>query len=361
MLGPRVVERSVRRRTLLGLSFAVALVGCEKDRPVTTSPAQTGELRCRSRLEPQELLPGNATFVAYYDMNRERRRAPRISTKPAAGPRSLLPIEVEAVRMAWIGISAACELDDRFFGEAWLAVDSEEEGLVVLAGKGIGNERNLRCISNRLGAIEPSFVDGTNLRSTGCGLEIDADYDDVSGFAPSDDMLVLGTNPAVDRARAVWNGGFPNPPAKLLPPRRNRAWIWGAVDVEAFLSPSEVASAFSDTGHGELGALSTVRTLEFQASMTRRLALEVGASFPSDADVRAVRAVLDASIASPPPTLPAWAQSLISKSRVESKGPRVTVSIPMDRRAAYDMGLIPNRTEANQMPAFAWLSAILVL
>ena len=351
----------MRCRTFVGLSFVLAIVGCEKDRPVTASPSQTGELRCRSKLKPDELLPGDATFVAYYDMNRERRYAPRISTKPGGGPRNLLPIEVEAVRLGWIGISAACELDDKFFGEAWLAVDSDEEGVVVLSGKGIGKEKNLRCIADRLGALDSSFIEGTHLRSMGCGLEIEADHDDVSGFAPSDDILVLGTDPAVDRARTVWNGGFPNPPTKLLPPKRSRAWLWGALDVEALLSPSDVAGVFSDTGHTELGALSAIKTVEFQASMTRRLSLEVGASFPTEADVRAARAVLDAAIASPPPMLPAWAQVLVSKTRVESSGPRVTVSIPLDRGAAYDLGLIPNRTEANQMPAFAWLSAIVIL
>lgn len=359
--GAYAVQRIVRRRTLAGLSFVVAIFACDKDRPPAGSPAQTGELRCRNSLKPEELLPGNATFVAYYDMNRERRHAPRISTKPGRGPRNLLPVEVEAVRMAWIGISAACELDDKFFGEAWLAVDPEEEGVVVLSGKGIGKEKNLRCISERLGAIDPSFIDGTSVRSTGCGLEIDGEYDEVSGFAPSDDILVLGTDPAVDRARAVWNGGFPNPPTRLLPPKRSKAWLWGALDVEAFLSPGEVASVFAGSGHSELGVLSTIKVARFQAAMTGRLSLEVGASFPSEADVRAARAVLEAAIASPPPALPAWAQSLISKTRVETHGPQVTVSMPLDRRTAYEQGLIPNHTEANQMPAFAWLSAIIVL
>ncbi len=336
-------------------------VGCEKDRSATTSPQQNPGLRCRSRVEPEQLLPGDARFVAYYNMDRERRFAPRVSTEPSGGPRNLLPIEVEAVRVAWIGVSAACELDDRFFGEAWLAVDAEEEAVVVLSGQGIGNEKNLRCISNRLSAIDPSFVDGTVIRSAECGLEIDAEYDDVSGFAPSDDVLVLGTIPAVERARAVWNGRFPDPPADLLPPKRTKAWLWGAVDVDALLSPSEVADVFADGGHGEFGALSTVKTIEFQAAMTRRFSLEAGATFPSDADVRAVRAVLDAMVAAPPPALPTWAKSLFSKSRVSSHGPRVTVSLPLDRRTAYDMGLIPSHTEANQMPAFAWLSAIIVL
>ncbi len=160
---------------------------------------------------------------------------------------------------------------------------------------------------------------------------------------------------------SVWNGGFLEPPTKLLPPRRSKAWVWGALDVDAVLSPNEVAGAVSQSGEGGLGALSTIKTVEFNAAMTRRVSLEVGATFPNEADVRTATAALKATIASPPPTLPSWAQSLISKSRVDSRGPRVSVSIPLDRKTAYDIGLIPNHTEANQMPAFAWLSAIIVL
>lgn len=300
-------------------------------------------------------------FVAFYDMDRERRFAPRVSGRSSVGPRALLPAEMEAVRMGWIGIAAACELDDRFFGKAWISVDREEEVLVVLEGKGIGNERNLRCIKSRLHGLDESFTEGLVIQDDGCGVTMSVEFDEMSGFAPRDDLLVVGFDASVERARNAWNSGFTNPPTHLLPPKRSKAWVWGALDVSAVLGPEEVGAIFTDAGHGELGALSRVSTVEFEASLARKFSLRLGGSFPNESDVRAAQSVLQALVDAPPPQLPVWARALIGRIELDTRDETVSAKLSMDRKKAHEYGMLPSRTEARQMPAFAWLSAIVIL
>lgn len=357
------VQSPVRSSLFALFGAGAVLLGCEHDRPtVAPSPdGQTDSLACKRRVDASELLPSDSMFVAFYDMDRERRFAPRVSARATGGPRSLLPVEMEAVRMGWIGIAAACELDDRFFGKAWIAVDREEEVLVVLEGKGIGNERNLRCIKSRLEGLDESFTEGLVIKNDGCGVSMNVDFDDMSGFAPRDDLLVVGFDAPVERARDAWNSGFTNPPTELLPPKRSKAWVWGALDVSALLGPDEVDAIFADTGHAELGALSRVSTVEFEASLARKFSLRLGGTFGNASDVRAAQSVLQAFVDAPPPQLPVWARALIGRIELDTRGQAVSASMSMDRKKAHTYGLLPSRTEARQMPAFAWLSAIVIL
>ena len=55
----------------------------------------------------------------------------------------------------------------------------------------------------------------------------------------------------------------------------------------------------------------------------------------------------------PPPAIPQWGRELASKIQVSRKETRVTAQLPLKRKTAHQIGLIPNRAEAKQVPAWA--------
>ncbi|MCA9718768.1 MAG: hypothetical protein H6713_13380 [Myxococcales bacterium] len=327
-----------------------------------TAAAAAGELRgCRGRMAPESLLPAEAKFVGLYDMARERRYAPKVSSTSAAGPRALLPRELELARVTLIGVAAACELDEDFWGEAWVAFTDEDRYLVALTGDGIGDPDNLRCLFERLDRI-PDLLDdqGVTVTRDGCGARLEYD-DELSGVAPRDDLLVLGTPELVDRARAAWNGRDPQPPTRLLPPRRAKSYVWGALDVAAALGDDELAAGLSSSGVRELGVLSGLRSVELHARLARRFAIELGGTFATEADARGAEAVADALMRSPPLFLPGWARELIGMLELSRDGARVSIELPLKRTLAHQLGLLPARDESRALPVFAWLAAGVLL
>ena len=340
----------MRALTRWTLAFATLLPACDPGDGETNVPGATQPLACRSRVDAEELLPSDAVAIGYYDMDRERRFAPDISKSAATGARALLPsVEIEAARLAWVGLAAACELDDGFLGEAWVAVDREEEVLTVLEGKGIGDPDKLRCIQRRLSKWEEDLGAVDVLTNDGCGVQFQ--YDGTYGFAPNDDLFVLGTLGAVDRARKVWNSGSGNPPRELMPDRR-KSYVWAAVDVPALIAPDTLESALRSSGQPEATAFINVRTVNVDAQLTRRrYQVGVGASFGAEEDANAAQAVLQAFLDAPPPSLPAWSKTVISRMSVTRDGLSVSLSLPLSRRDAHELALLPTKTEANQAPA----------
>lgn len=352
-----VVEGTVSSG-LRALSVVMALTfgpGCDhRDRPVH-SPQMAGEpLACRARLDPQELLPSDALAVAHYDMARERRFAPKVSTTEAVGPRGLVfSPGTEALRLAWVGLAAACELDEDYWGEAWAAVDRDEELVVVLTGKGIGGEDELRCIQRRLARYDEDVAEPGVLTGDGCGLSLS--YDGLEGFAPNDDLLVLGTSEGVERARRAWNRGSSRAPEHLLPRRRAaKTYAWVAVDVPGLVDPDELDWAMSEAS-SELDPLPDIRTVEVEARLGRRYELRLGGHFGNEADARAAAGVIQALLDAPPPALPDWAINLIERFELLHDDMDVGVGLSLRRKQAHELGLLPAHTEASQAPGLPWL------
>ncbi|MCX4246806.1 hypothetical protein [Paraliomyxa miuraensis] len=334
--------------------------GCDHADALPVTPGIPEPLACRSRVDPEQLLPSDAVIVGYYDMARERRLAPDVSATNAAGPRALLPlIELEAARLAWVGLVAACELDQDFLRESWFSVDRSEELLAVVTGKGIGDGDALRCLQRQLGRWEPDLLD-TTIAGDGCGVSFE--YDGMLAFAPHDELLVLGTEGAVARARHAWSSGRGSGPTDLLPRRRpNKSYVWAAADLSAWLTPEELEHELSSTAIEDLDPLAAVRTVEVEAQLGRRYSLRVGSSFRVESDARAVEAMIRALLDSPPPSLPDWAIELIGTLELSRKHTHVDLVLPLSRRQAHQLGLLPNETEAKQVPAFPWLALLLLL
>ncbi len=326
------------------------LLGCDHDEAETNVPGLAPPLACRSRVDAEDLMPSDAVAIGYYDMARERRFAPDISKGAATGARALLPsVEMEAARLAWVGLAAACELDEDFLGAAWLAVDREEEVLMVVEGKGIGDPDKLRCMQRRLSKWEEDLAAVDVLTNDGCGVQFQ--YDGAYGFAPNDDLFVVGTLGAVDRARRVWNSGHANPPEQLMPDTR-KSYVWAAVDVPALIAPDTLESALLASGQPEATAFLNVRTVNVDAQLSRRrYELGVGASFGAQEDADAAQAVLQAFLDAPPPSLPAWSKTMIGRLSVTREGLNVSLSLPLSRRDAHELALLPTKTEAKQAPA----------
>lgn len=345
------------------LVFTFAL-GCDHQEAPAQPPTSHAPLACKSDVEPQDLLPDDAVVVGYYDMARERRRAPDVSKSDATGPRSLMPAaELEALRLGWVAMAAACELDDDFWGSAWVAMDREEGIVVALTGRGIGNGDNLRCLQSRLARWEDDLSDPAIITGDGCGVSFE--YEGVHAFAPHDDLLVLGTRDAVQHSRAAWTYGLENPPSALIPRQRRDRHLWLAADVAALLSPEELESALSrscpDELEDDIAPFANIRTLELEARLARRYTLTLGGTFGAEADARAAEAVIQALLDAPPPGIPAWALELVDDLTLHRDQMHVTLSLPLSRRHAHELGLLPSKTEAQQVPGLPWLALALVL
>ncbi|MCA9650737.1 MAG: hypothetical protein H6712_31150 [Myxococcales bacterium] len=334
--------------------LAVLALGCDhRDAPVA-SPGLAEPLACRAQLDPEELLPPDALIVGHYDMARERRFAPEVSKADAAGPRALVPSSTaEAARLVWVGLAAACELDEDFLEGAWVAMDREEEVTVVLSGEGIGGERELRCIQRRLARYQAELLDPEAIVADGCGLRLRGD--DWEGFAPHDDLLVVGTAEAVAKARLAWSSGRGSPPRHLLPGRRSRStYVWAAVDVAALLSPEEIDRALREASTDPTPFID-LRTVELEAKLGRRYSLHLGGRFGNEADARGAAAAIQALLDAPPPRLPGWAIEMLERVELEHEDAAVEVSVTLQRRRAHELGLLPEQTEARQAPALPWL------
>ena len=303
-------------------------------------------LACRPGHRPEELLPTDAMIVAGYDAARERRFAPRVTASKAKGPRSVLPGEFELLRMAWISTAAACELNDGFWGQAWGAIDSEEEVVVIVSGDGVGDEDNLRCIADRLHVAELELVDEVSFHPDGCGVRFDVD--DMTGFAPHRDLFVLGTEGGVRRARAAWNRRHHQPPERLMPRRRSKTYAWAAADVDMFLHGADTFDS------EEARTFANIRVVTAEATLGRRFGFEVGAGFGSERDARGAEAVVQAWIDAPPPEVPPWGRRLLSAVELSRDGATVNAGLSFSRKDAHDAGLLPSKAEAAQMPAWAW-------
>ncbi len=296
-------------------------------------------------------------------MARERRFAPDVSASNAAGPRAWLPmVELEALRLGWVGMSAACELPEDFLEDVWVSMDREEELLAVVSGKGVGDGDHLRCLQHRLAQYEPDLLEDMNIVGDGCGVSFD--YDGMFAFAPTDDLLVLGTQPAIARARDDWSLNDAHPPTHLMPKRRRgKTYLWAAVDVAGFLSPDELRGALDQSPDelGDLGPLSTIRVVDAEAQLGRRYSLSLGGTFGAEADARSAEAIIDALLESPPPGIPDWGLKLLGELELSRDDARVTLTLPLLRREAHQLGLLPNKTEAEQVPAFPWLPMLVLL
>ena len=346
-------------RCVVALPCLLAL-GCDHDTPATDVPeASSGlgsafePLECRIGHRPQELLPTDAMIVVGYDMARERRHSPRVDPIEAKGPRTLLPAEIELARAAWISTAAACDLDQDFLGEAWGALDNEEEVVVVVSGHGVGERENLECITDRLRLAEVELVDSARFVPDGCGLRFD--IDGITGFAPHDDLFVIGTEGGVQRARAAWNRKRRHPPERLLPQRRSKTYAWAAVDVAMFFYGDDFA---------DLGATQTfadVRSVTAEATLGTRFGLELGAAFGDEGAAKGAEAVVQAWIDAPPPDVPPWGRELLSAVDLSRDGTALNARLAFSRKDAHEAGLLPSKVEAKQMPAFAWLLALLWL
>lgn len=332
------------------LAFATLAFGCDPEEVETNVPGSTQPLTCRSRVDAEDLLPSDAVGVAYYDMARERRFAPDISKSAATGARALLPsVEMEAARLAWVGLSAACELDDSFLQEAWFAVDREEEYLVAIEGKGVGDPDKLRCMQRRLSKWEEDLGAANVFTADGCGVNFE--YEGAYGFAPHDDLFVVGTFAAIERARRVWNTGNANAPEALLP-KTHRSYVWAAVDIPALIAPDDLESALLASGQPEATAFINIRSVNVDARLTRRrYTLGIGGRFGAAEDATAAEAVLGALIDAPPPSLPTWAKHTIGRLDLSRDGLDVSLALPLSRRDAHELALLPTKTEAKQAPA----------
>lgn len=334
-------------------------LGCDHAEPLAPAPGTTAPLACRSRLDPEELLPSDAVILAHYDMARERRFAPDVAATRAAGPRAMVPAaELEVLRLAWVGLAAACELDDDFLREAWFAMDRDEELLAVVTGDGIGSGDDLRCLQRQLARWDEDLV-GTNIVDDGCGVSLE--HDGVRAFAPHDELLVLGTAGAVERARRAFGSGIAEAPSELLPRRRSsKSYAWAAADLSAWLTPEEIARGLEGSDVEVIDPLMAVRTVEVEAQLGRRYSLRVGSSFRAESDARAVEAMTQALLDAPPPSLPDWAITLVGQLQLRRDGTRVDLTLPLSRRDAHQLGLLPSEAEAAQVPAFPWLALLLL-
>lgn len=336
------------------------VLGCDHDTPSSDVPEASGglgsafePLQCRIGHRPQELLPTDAMVVIGYDMARERRQSPRVDPIEAQGPRTLLPAEIELARAAWISTAAACDLDAGFLGEAWGALDNEDEVVVIVSGDGVGERENLQCIADRLRLAEVELVDTARFVPDGCGLRFD--IDGMTGFAPHDDLFVIGTEGGVRRARAAWNRKRRHPPERLLPKRRSKTYAWAALDVAMFLYGDDF---------GELGAADTfadVRFVTAEATLGTRFGLELGATFGDERAAKGAEAVAQAWIDAPPPDIPPWGRELLSAVDLSRDGTSLNARLAFSHKDAHEAGLLPSKVEAKQMPAFAWLLALLWL
>jgi hypothetical protein len=336
------------------------VTGCDHDEPATEAPGGATPLACRGRLAAEDLLPSDALVVGHYDMARERRFAPDISKADAKGPRAWVPsVELEAVRLGWVGIAAACELDPGFWGEAWASVDREHNVLVSVSGRGVGDPDRLRCIQQRVAHWEEDVGAPNVVRDDGCGVRLE--YDGLAGFAPHDDLLVLGDRAAVDRARATWNAGVADPPTTLMPSRSERtAYVWAAADVPALLSPDKIEEAL-DGSAPDARPFANLRRVQIDAALGRRYALRAGARFGAETDARAVEAMGRAFLDAPPPTLPVWSKKILDHLELSRDDTDVSLSLPLSRRDAHELGLLPSRTEARQVPGHPWIGLALLL
>ncbi|MCA9689576.1 MAG: hypothetical protein KC636_08190 [Myxococcales bacterium] len=352
---PRIVEGCVVRRLLWTLVATVVASGCDHDDARTEVPGDASGLSCRSRVAAEELLPADAVIVGFYDAKRERRYAPNVTKGTPGGPRALVPAAgLEAARLTWISLAAACELDEDYWSSVWFAMDREEEVVVVLEGEGVGDEGRLRCIQRRLGRWAGDERDGMRVTAEGCGIGIQ--YDEYVGFAPHDDLLVLGEASAVARARQAWNAGRGGPARALLPNRRSPTYLWFAADIAGIVTADEMETALARTGRSQqLDSFANLRTVEFEATLARKYGLRLGGSFGAEEDARAAAAVIDALLDAPPPGLPDWATFLLGELELERDDTRVTVTLPLSRREGYQLGLLPSRAEARQVPAFLWM------
>lgn len=342
-------------------------VGCDRAEPLAPAPgtapvpATVVPLACRSRLDPEELLPSDAVILAHYDMARERRFAPDVSASRAAGPRAMVPAaELEVVRLAWVGLAAACELDDDFLREAWFAMDRDEELLTVVTGDGIGSGDDLRCLQRQLGRWDDGLRDDMAIVDDGCGVSLA--HDGLEAFAPHDELLVLGTAGAVQRARRAWSSGTAEVPSELSTRRRSsKRYVWAAANLSAWLTPEELAQGLRDADVEDIDPLTAVRTVDVEAQLGRRYSLRVGSTFRAESDARAVEAMTQALLDAPPPSLPDWALTLVGQLQLRRDGTRVDLELPLSRRDAHRLGLLPSEAEAQQVPAFPWLALLLLL
>lgn len=334
-------------------------LGCDHAEPLAPAPGTTVPLACRSRLDPEELLPSDAVILAHYDMARERRFAPDVSASRAAGPRAMVrAAELEVLRLAWVGLAAACELDDDFLREAWFAMDRDEELLAVVTGDGIGSGDDLRCLQRQLARWDEELVDAT-IVDDGCGVSLD--HDGVRAFAPNHELLVLGTAGAVERARRAWSSGTAEAPSELSTRRRSsKRYVWAAADLSAWLTPEEIARGLEGSDVEVIDPLTAVRTVDVEAQLGRRYSLRVGSTFRAESDARAVEAMTQALLDAPPPSLPDWAIELVGQLQLRRDGTRVDLVLPLSRRDAHQLGLLPSADEAAQVPAFPWLALLLL-
>lgn len=320
--------------------------GCDHDTEGSVSPDGSGPTVCDARLEARDVLPSNAMIVARYDMKRERQHAPRAKSGQTAGPRALMPVELDVFRAGWISIAAACELPDDFLSDGWLAVDREFDVTLAIEGKGVGKEEHLRCIRDRLAMFGDDFIEDTKIKPLGCGTKVRFDY--MHGFAPHDDLIVFGTRKAIKRTRGTTRANA-NPPLQLMPGKTARSWVWGAADLPALLDPEALDPDVAE----ELAVFGNIRKAHLDVKLGLKFSFTLGGTFATEADARAAEAVVQAFVDTPPPALGPELIKAVKQLKVVRKGTAVTAELPLPKKRAHELGLVPTKDEAKQMPIFA--------
>ena len=106
---------------------------------------------------------------------------------------------------------AACGLDRDSFRSVTVAA-GEDNAIVIVDGKGLGEESRIRCLQGELG--RGSFVAPWQVERHGCEVRIDS-RDETVGFVASEDTIVYATPSWLASARTISLGARPHPPRRL--------------------------------------------------------------------------------------------------------------------------------------------------
>lgn len=187
------------------LCLAAAPTACDKrSRAPTTSPtATTDGCPARSNHAATDYIPPNALGLVsirvdeVVDFEREVVGDDMIE---------------EAGYQEVLAAMAACGLDRESFRAVTLAA-AEDEAIVIVDGKGLGEESRIRCMQGELGYA--SFLAPWQVERHGCEVRFES-HGETLGFVASEDVIVFATPSWLASARSISLGAKPNPPRRLV-------------------------------------------------------------------------------------------------------------------------------------------------